>query len=266
MRNARALLLAIFVLIALVIFLLFAVLRRHNTITTVVSSGGFVGGSARAGDILEFRTYQGGDLGYTVLFTGASPCKDGSKDLKVTPEQAGSCSIISSEGRQVSYLYKVVRNVSHGGPHTHTVIPCKLCYLNTGSVPGDGRGKQILTPNTPSDNVTVGLGCTVNNGNPGVDTDPANVIKDAVATIAWLKNDSEWTVVFNNGTPCADNTTQFSSLGGSTGPSQCSIDPNAATNASGYSYDWSLTSCNGKAASGSGTVVIKTPPPAQPKD
>jgi hypothetical protein len=265
MRNGRALLLAICVLIALVIFLLFALFRRHNTITTVVSSNGFVGGSAKAGDTLVFRTYQGGDLGYTVSFTGSSPCKDGSKSLKVTPGQESSCLIQSSEGQQVSYFYQIIRNVSQHDAQPYTVIPCRLCYLNTGSVAGDADGNKIKTSTPPSDNVSVQIGCKVDNNAPGVDPQSASVLKDSVATIGWLWIDSDWKVVFTNGTPCADNTTKFSS-DGLNGPSQCSIDPNASTSKT-YSYDWSLTSCNGKPASGTnGNVVLVAPPPAQPNN
>lgn len=261
MRNSRVLLLVIFALIALVIFLLFALIRRHATITTVVSSGGLVGGSAKPGDTLVFRTYQGGDPGYTVKFTSASPCVDGSATLKVTPGQESSCLIKSSEGQQISYFYQIIRNISQDNVHPNTVIPCKLCYLNTGSVPGDAEGRQIPTPTPPSDNVAVQIGCNVDNKAPGLNPQSASVLQDSVATIGWLQVDSDWTVVFTNGTPCTGNTTKFSSLGGSTGPSQCTIDPKAPTSTK-YSYDWSLTSCNGKPASGTnGTVLLV---PAQP--
>lgn len=72
MRNCRALLLAIAALIVLVIALLFALLNRHSTITTVVSSGGLVGGSAKAGDTIAFRTYQGGIL---VIQSNSPACR-----------------------------------------------------------------------------------------------------------------------------------------------------------------------------------------------
>jgi hypothetical protein len=261
MRNSRVLLLVIFALIALVIFLLFALFRRHATITTVVSSSGLVGGSAEGGDLLVFRTYQGGDLGYTVHFTNGSPCGDKFQDLKVTAGQQSSCLVLP--GQQVSYLYTIIRNVSHVGPHPGNVIPCRVCYLNLGSVPGDAEGQQIRTATPPSDNVTVQTGCSVANKAPGVAPDSASVLKDSVATIGWLQTDSPWTVNFNGNSPCTTDS-QFSS-DGQHGPSQCSIDPGASTNPQGYQYDWSLT-CNGTAVTGKGTVVPVAPSVAPPKD
>jgi hypothetical protein len=266
MRGNRALLVLVFVLIALVLILLFLLSRRHNTITTYVSSSGLVGGSAQAGDTLVFRTYQAGDPGYTVQFSNNWPCAD----LKVTTNQEGSCQIPSYEGQR-SFFYTVIRNVSSradeadkrstttsGGPHPYTAIPCRLCYLELGSVAGDARGNQLATPNPPSDNVTADISCSVaNSGNPGVIPDPAVVIEDSVATIGWVTDDTDWTVTFNNGSPCINSTTQFSSGGAS----QCSISPGAAIQS--YSYKWTLSSCSGKSANGSGTVTLVAPKPAQ---
>jgi hypothetical protein len=256
MRNCRALLLAIAALIVLIIALLFALLNRHSTITTVVSSGGLVGGSAKTGDTLTFRTYQKGDPGYTVEFTGVSPCANNIQKLPVTSDQPGSCPIAASEDTQVSYFYTIHRNIGQQGVHPNTVVPCKLCYLGLGSSP-DGDAEQVKHATIPpGDNANVQVGCTIGkDGVPGVSPDPAKVTNDGVATVGWLQVDSPWTVTFKDSNPCLTTNT-FSN----DGTAQCSVDPKAAPNS--YSYYWTLT-CNGKPANGYGTVTLY--PPSQPQ-
>src|ERR1700733_4451673 len=195
MRNYRALLLVIAALVLLVIVLFIALFNRHTTTTIVVSSGGLIGGSAKAGDTLVFTTYQPGDPGYTVHFTDPSPCAGSVNDLKVTPGHPASCTLVSPAGGQVSYLYQIKRNLSQEH-HEFNVVPCKLCYFNNGSVVGSDGDKPLYPATAPSDNVTVAIGCTANNGAPGIDPQEADVINDKVATVNWLPTGGDWTVTF----------------------------------------------------------------------
>jgi hypothetical protein len=252
MRNYRALLLAIAALIVLVIVLFIALLNRHSTTTIVVSSGGLIGGSAKAGDTLMFTTYQPGDPGYAVHFTGVSPCANNGGDLKVTSGHPASCTLVSSAGTKVSYIYQIKRNLSQNVVHhPDTVVPCKLCYFNNGSVVGNGTEQPQHAASAASDNTTVQIGCTVDNGAPGVSPPEADVTNDGVATVGWFQIDSAWTATFDkNSNPC---TTNDFSTNGST---QCTIDPKAQPKS--YTYNWTLT-CNGKSAPGTGTVMVYAP-------
>jgi hypothetical protein len=255
MRNYRALLLAIAALVVLVIGLLFALLNRHSTINVVVSNGRFVGGSAKAGDTLTFSTSQASDPGYTVEFTGASPCADNANDLPVTWNNPASCSLVASNGSQVSYVYVIKRNnpPPNSGPHINTVIPCRLCFFNSGS-DGGGSGKgQTRSATQLSDNTLVPIGCSANKGAPGVPSTPAEITNDGSAIVAWQSADSDgiWTLKFRDPDPCTTNT--FSSGGSTT----CYINPNTAP--ASYTYDWSVT-CNGKAVTGPGTVKVDALP------
>lgn len=246
MRNYRALLLVIVALAALVIVLSITLFNRQHAptkTTIIVSSGGLIGGSAKAGDTLTFTTYQPGDPGYTVDFTGASPCSNGQKDLEVAPGHPQSCTLVSSSGDQVSYLYVIKRNLSPG-PRQDTVVPCKLCYFNNGSSAGSDVEQPQYAATAPSDNVTVQIGCTANNGAPGISPREADVLNDKVATVNWFPTGGDWTVTFDKDSNPCTTTNTFSKSS-----TQCTIDPNAKPIP--YSYTWTLT-CNGKPV---------TPPP-----
>lgn len=253
MRNYRALLLVIAALVVLVIALLIALFNRQHaptTTTIVVSSSGLIGGSAKAGDIVTFTTYQPGDPGYSVHFTGTSPCAESvnNDDLKVTPGHPATCTLVSPSGGQVSYLYVIKRNLSQEH-HEDNVVPCKLCYFNNGSSVGNSAEKPQHAATPPSDNVTVEIGCKANNGVAGVSPQEADVLNDKVATVGWFQIDSAWTVSFPPGSNPCMTTNEFSS-GGS---SQCTIDPNAQPTS--YPYKWTLT-CDNNPVKGTGTVKL----------
>jgi hypothetical protein len=252
MRNYRALLLVIAALAVLVIVLLIMLFNPRHTPTTttiVVSSSGLIGGTAKAGDILEFTTYQLIDPGYTVHFTGASPCSSKKTDLPVTPKQSASCTLVAPSGDEVSYLYVIKRNLSPG-PHQQTVVPCKLCYFNNGSSAGSEVEQPQHAATAPSDNVTVSIGCAANGGNPGIYPQEADVLIDKVATVNWFPTGADFTVSFPNSpgsNPCTTN--NFSNA-----LPQCRIDPNAQTIS--YTYDWTLTCTGMPVTKGTGTVKL----------
>jgi hypothetical protein len=250
----------------MVIVLLFTLLHRHSTINIVVSYGRFVGGSAKAGDTLTFSTSQASDPGYTVEFTGTSPCADNANNLPVRWGNPASCPLVASNGAQVSYVYMIKRNNPQrnnpppgGRPHSDTVMPCKLCFFNSGSV-GDGSREGQAHPGTqPSDNTLIPIGCSVNHGAPGVPSNPAEVTNDGSATVAWQSADTNgiWTVTPRDPNPCTPKS--FSS----NAPAACSINPTALPNSpnappESYTYDWTLT-CNNQQVNGTGTVILDAP-------
>jgi hypothetical protein len=245
----------------LVIVLLFALLNRHSTINVVVSYGRFVGGSAKAGDTLTFRTSQASDAGYTVKFVGTSPCADNANDLPVTWEKPASCPLVASKGKQVSYVYVIERNNPPPvvGSHPDTVVPCKLCFFNSGSVGDSSREGQAHSGTPSSDNALVPIGCSVNGGAPGVPSIPVDVTNDGSATVAWLSADSNspWTVTPKDPNLCTPKSFSWN------GPTQCFINPKALPNSpnaspESYTYDWTLT-CNNQQVNGTGTVTLDAP-------
>lgn len=275
MLKCRVLSIEVLVLAALVLYLLFTLYGRHDTITTVVSSSGFIGEYGQPGDTLVFTTLQPGDPGYTVKFTNHLPCGPDYPTLPVTPQKPGSCTVLpyaGQPGSYVPYYYQILRKVAQtdtsesehketGGQeprseHPYSAIPCKLCtaYSNTGSVADQVRGDKVQST-VPSDNVTGQIYCS---GTPRVDPDPAVVIQDSVATMTWLGQDNpNWTVSFTPTTPCKTYS-QFSS----DGHSQCSIDP--AASQPSYTYNWT-SGTSGTSGYCSGTSKLNLMAPAPPK-
>ena len=263
MRNARALLLTIFVLIALVIFLLFALLRRHHTIAAVVSSQGFVGGMAEPGDTLVFTTLYHGDPGYTVRFS-LKPYPCGVQDIPVTASSPGKCTVDSrNTDTPVYFFYSIISNTSQpgklpppSGEKPYSVVPCKLCspIMYTGN---DDARQMLLTSKTPSTHATATISCS---DNATVTT--ADVSQNGAATLGWIAGSSWGVSGFKPDaanptmTPPCSNGDNFSSSGTY---AQCQITPNTTGK---YTYSVHLDGC-AKDGIGVGQLTIETASPSQ---
>lgn len=241
MRNARALLLAICVLIALVIFLLFALLRQqHHTIATVVSSQGLVGGMAAPGDTLVFTTLYPGDPGYTVHFNFKPyPCGNDAQDIPVTASNPGTCTVVSQKpDTPVYFFYSIKLNTSQPvkpdvrpKQYPYSVVPCKLCSTIMNS---DNENASQLLAKTSSSHPTATISC---NGGTATVT-PADVSQNGSATLGWIAASSWRAYAFlPSAIPACSNSNDFSSSGTY---AQCQINPNATGK---YTYSVHLDGC-----------------------
>ena len=255
MRENRFLITVIFVLIAVVVLLLFALLTRHNHITAVVDPNGHVRQYAKPGDILEWKTYNSVGPNYTVSFPNNNgPCGP-MRPLQVTGTQSQTCTVVTPPGDAV-YSYNIdPPSPSNGNQPVHipfNVKPCQGC--GTINVPGSssdsatGSTAKTITPMKGDSTTPAEISCPI-------PTDPASFSVNTLppgGTIWWENQPiNTWTLTFTGETPCKTDGKSFSN----NGYIECDVDSTAS---GPYAYKLTAYGC---ADNNNGSLTIT---PAQP--
>jgi hypothetical protein len=266
MLKCRVLFIEVLVLAALVLYLLFLLHGRHNTVTTVISPFGMRGGYAQTGDNIAFRTLYPGE-GYTVTFQAPYPCQDSSggdiKTLTVSGGETAYCRVTAPSGPAsgVVFSYTVTQNDGyvveppkvHKGDGRQGVIedsanPCKLCSPVIGGGDGDGGfaadSEMKLKELSSMGAVTEQISC--NNGTAVVGD--ATVVQGK--SLYWWAN-YNWTASNFVPVPQSSNTacSNGSSFSSTAAPSSCQAkDPGM------YTYSVQLVNC---ANPGTGNLIVQ---------
>jgi hypothetical protein len=254
MRNRRALLIALCVLIAVVAILLFVLLKPKKGIdvVTVVAADGDSGILAHPGDTVVWTTLYATDPGYTVHIdkTRPSPCTNGNYDFPVSSGNDGRCTVSSSIGgaKVVPIYYTITPGVSAADKQISKarmfeVRGCPACPVMIGSL-GDDKGareKFLTGAGFPS---AAHISCVSKTVTP-LTVAPGK-------QITWIEDDGEdWTVTIMTPLPCDKST--YTSKSGDSNSSVCTV----STSASGpYSYT-ATTTCNGSTTSFPGSLTVK---------
>ncbi len=274
MLKCRTLLIEVLVLAALVLYLLFTLYGRHNTVTTVISTFGMRGGYAQTGDNIAFRTLYPGDPGYTVTFQAPYPCQDSNgndiKTLTVSGGETVYCKVTASSGpgAGVVFSYTITQNngtvvepsiVPKGssgqgkqGIFNDSANPCKLCSPVIGGGDGDGGngvGSDVKMKELSSSSGAVTEEITCNNGTAAVSD--ATVVQGNY--LNWWAG-YNWTAsnfAPSTSTACSNG----SSFSSTAAPSRCQTkDPGT------YTYSVQLVNC---ANPGTGNLIVQPSPQGQ---
>jgi hypothetical protein len=254
MRNCRALLTALFVLIAVVAFLLFVLLKPKKGIevVAVVAADGESGVLARPGDTVVWTNLYPTDPGYTVHIDKRkpSPCTSGNFDFPVSSKADGRCTVSSSIGGSmvVPIYYTVAPGVSASVAQASKVKPfevkgCPACPVMMGSIVGEEEARRKFLIGVAGFPTAAHISCV------SKDVTPLSV--DHGKPITWIEDDGQdWTVAINAPLPCDKST--YTSSAGDSNSSVCTVSANASGK---YDYK-ATTTCNGSSTTYTGLLTV----------